>query len=112
MERTKGVSDVIRWKKMGGGAFMLNGRLIKPGQVFTARVDQIPKSFRDVCVPLDSIPEPPAPEPIEVKPSAYTVKARGDSKLWFDVVDSNGKVINEKALKKEAAEQFAKDLSA
>jgi len=112
MERTKGVGEVIRWKKMGGGAFMLNGRLIKPGQVFTASVEQIPKSFRDVCVPLEALPEPPAPPPLEVKTALYSVKARGESKLWFDVVDSNGKVINEKALKKEAAEQFAKDLSA
>jgi hypothetical protein len=101
----------IRWKKTGGGGFVFKGHLIKPGQVFTAYVEEIPKGFRDLCVPLEELPAPPPPPPIEITKSAYEVKPRGESKVWFDVVDSKGKVINEKALKKEAAEQFAKDLA-
>ena len=111
MERTKDSNQPIRWKKIGGGGFMFNGRLIKPGQVFTARPDQLSKTFRDVCVPLDELPEP-TPEPkIPVTDAVYSVSPRGNSKIWYDVVDSKGKVINEKALKKDAAEQFAKDLN-
>lgn len=105
------MNEVIRWKKIGGGAFMFNGRFIKPGQVFSAREDQIPKSFRDVCVPLDALPAPPPPPPLEVTVTEYKVEARGKSKTWFDVVDGLGKVINEKALTKESAEKLAHDLS-
>ncbi|MDH7554340.1 MAG: hypothetical protein QHH74_11855 [Spirochaetota bacterium] len=110
MERTKS-SDVIRWKKIGGGHFIFNGRMIKPGQVFTASVDQISKNFRDLCVPLDELPPPPEEVPMDVVQAIYTVHPRGKSKTWFDVIDSRGKVINEKALKKEQAERFANDLT-
>lgn len=110
MERTKN-SEAIRWKKTGGGHFMFNGRIIKPGQVFTAREDQISKNFRDLCIPLDKLPPPAEEIPIEVTKVIYTVEPRGKSKTWFDVVDARGKVINEKALQKEQAEKLAHDLS-
>jgi hypothetical protein len=113
MERVRitNQNQPIRWKKIGGGGFLFKGRLIKPGQVFTAHPDEVPKAFRDVCIPLDEIPISPPTPPLEITKSAYEVKPRGESKVWFDVVDSNGKVINEKALKKEAATQLAKDLA-
>ena len=111
MERTKSINEPIRWKKIGGGHFMFNGRMIKPGQVFTARVDQISKNFRDLCVPLDELPPPPEEAPVEVIKAVYTVHPRGKSKTWFDVIDSRGKVINEKALQKEQAERLANDLA-
>lgn len=111
MERTRATSDDrIRWKKMGGGGFLFNGHLIKPGQVFTARESDIPKAFRDLCKPLDAIPVPPPPPPIEVTKTEYSVKPRGKSKSLFDVVDGNGKVINEKGLTKESADKLAQDL--
>lgn len=109
MEREK--EEKIRWKKTGGGGFILNGRIIKPGQVFTAYEREIPKSFRDVCVPLDELPSAKPPPPISVKKATYTVKPRGKSKALFDVVDERGKVINEKALAKEIAQRLAEDLS-
>lgn len=110
MERTKS-NDAIRWKKTGGGHFMLNGRIIKPGQVFTAREDQISKNFRDLCIPLDELPPPPEDAPVDVIKTIYTTQPRGKSKTWFDVVDTRGKVINEKALQKEQADKLAHDLS-
>lgn len=110
MERVTQTNDAIRWKKVGGGAFYYKNRIIKPGQVFTARVDEIPKAFRDLCIPLDEIKEVPVP-PIEVVKTQYTVQPRGKSKSWFDVVDSKDKVVNEKALTKEVAEKLAQDLS-
>jgi len=113
MERVRMSNEnkLIRWKKTGGGGFLFKGHLIKPGQIFMASVEEIPKGFRDICIPLDELPTAPPSLPIEITKSAYSVKPRGESKVWFDVVDSNEKVINEKALKKEAAEQFAKDLA-
>jgi hypothetical protein len=110
MERTRS-NEVIRWKKIGGGHFMFNGRIIKPGQVFTAREDQISKSIRDVIVPLDELPPTPEEAPVDVLKVLYTVQPRGESKTWFDVIDAKGKVINEKAMHKEQAEKLAYDLS-
>ena len=45
MERAETQQGAIRWKKVGGGGFHFNNRIIKPGQIFMARVDEIPKHF-------------------------------------------------------------------
>ncbi len=104
---------LIWWRKTGGGSFRgLKGRIIKPNEKFQAYEHEIPKSFRDVIIPLQTIPsttKSPAPEVKGVDP-VYTVKARGKGG-WYDVVDANGKVLNEKALKKEVAEKLVQDLA-
>ena len=102
--------EVIRWKKVGGGVFYFKNRMIKPGQVFSARPSEISKAFLDVIKPLDEI-KVDVPPPVIVTPTNYIVKPRGKSKTWFDVVDSKDKPVNEKALSKEQAEKLAKDLS-
>ena len=44
----------IRWKKIGGGSLrFLPNRIIKPGQIFEAYPEEIPKAFRDIVVPVD-----------------------------------------------------------
>ena len=103
-------NEPIRWKKTGGGALYLHHKLIKPGQIFTARPSEISKSFRDTVIPLDDV-FVPVPPPIEITKADYSVKPRGKSKSWFDVVDSKEKVVNEKALTKEVAEKLVQDLS-
>jgi len=117
MERTKNPgtnlgSEVIHWKKVGGGSFRFKGRIIKPGQKFKATAEEIPKAFRDVVIALEDIPGtmkvPPPPENV-VEP-VFTIRSRG-SGGWYDVTDANGKALNEKALKKEIAEKLVKDLS-
>lgn len=110
MERAVPSNDVIRWKKIGGGGFYFKNRIIKPGQVFTAKASEIPASFRDLCIPLDEIK--PAPViPVKVTPAEYKISPRGKGKTWFDVIDKNGKAINEKALSKEVAEKLVDDLT-
>lgn len=121
MERTKNPvnlgTNVIWWKKIGGGSFRpttgrLKGKIIKSGQKFKASVDDIPEAFRDTIIPLQEIPsstKTPAPE-VKGDKSVYTIQARGKGG-WYDVVDANGKVLNEKALKKEIAEKLVKDLA-
>lgn len=105
----------MRWRKTGGGSLRLGNRIIKPGQVFTATPNDIPKAFRDVVVPVGgdyNFDKPAKEEPpvVGIKPT-YTLAPRGAGKLWFDVVDAQGKPINDKALKKEVAEQLIEDLS-
>jgi len=119
MERIKPTGDgTISWKQTGGGSFRLgSGKIIKPGQSFRARPDQIPLGFRDVVVAQEPIP----PGPFQSKEAVtmidipgieakYTLASRGKSKLWWDILDAKGKVLNEKGLPKEAAEKLIKDL--
>jgi hypothetical protein len=108
MERTN--VEKIWWKKIGGGTLNLLGSVIKPGDKFKAYPYQIPKSFRDVIVPLESIKEGVTPV-VEPAPIEYKVQPRGKSKTFFDVVDGNGKVVNEKALSKAIAEKLIEDLA-
>jgi hypothetical protein len=101
------MADKIKWKKLGGGSFrMASGRIIKPNQIFEAAPEEIPMGFRDVVVPVDTIPEPPA---LEVVPGGYRVMSRGPG--WYDVVDAHGKVVNEGALRQADAQKLLEDLS-
>lgn len=110
MERTKKGDEVLRWRKTGGGSFrMAGGKIIKPGQVFNARPDEIPKSFRDVCIPLDKLPPEGDDAPLEVASTDYTYEKRGESN-WYDVFGPDGKKLNEKALTRVKALEFIEAL--
>jgi len=104
----KNNNDVkIRWIKTGGGRFRLaNGKIIKPNQKFSARPDEIPEAFRDVIIPIDELPED-IKTPASV-PAVYKLQKR--SVGWFDVVDGNGKILNEQALRRDAALKLIKGL--
>jgi len=110
MERTKKSDDKIRYKKIGGGSLRLNGRIIKPGEVFSASPSQIPPAFKDVVIPLEEVKDVPAPT-ITVSNPQYEMRPRGKSRSLFDVVNANGKVLNSNALTKEVALQLIQDLS-
>ena len=96
------VNKELRWKKMGHGSFILNGRYIKQNQVFLAREDEIPVAFRDVIILLDKIPVPPVVTDATKKNPEYTVKPREGTAL-YDIVDRRGKQINEKPMEHEDA---------
>ena len=120
MESTK----VIRWKKVGGGSLRFKGRIIKPGQIFKASLDEIPQAFRDVVIPQESIPgDVSAPGAImpeikavvveyKLKPRENGIKLEQRGKgPWYDVVDSDDKVLNDKALKRIEAKELFDDLT-
>jgi len=117
MERTKKTKEVdasaekkVEFRKTGGGTFRLaNGRIIKPGQVFKVYPSQIPKSFRDSLLPLQDLPPSPEERKIDVADPNYSLVARGGG--WFNVVDANGKVMNQKALKQAEADKLLDDLT-
>lgn len=118
MERTKNVdSGAILWRKIGGGSFhaTINGKvvIIKPGQVFSAKEYEIPTSFRDLVVPVDpmkleKVKEEIEEEVVEATKPVYNLKHRGGG--WWDVVNEDGKVQNEKSLKKDDAEVLLQSL--
>jgi len=91
----------IRWKKIGRGSFMFNNRYIKPGQVFTATVEEIPAAFRDVIVPVDKLPEDPFMKPKKV--SNYTLMQTEDGK--WNIVDKQGKIFNDAPMERDEAEK-------
>jgi len=114
MERTKNNTvepNVITWKKVGGGSLRLKGKIIKPGQLFEATPDEIPALFKNLVVPMGELPKAADVPSIKVTKTEYKMVPRGKSNTWFDIVGPNEKVINEKALTKEAAANFIKTLS-
>lgn len=118
MERTRTVDDKSPkplWKKIGGGTLRIGKRIIKPNETFAAYPEEISPAFRNLVIPISgdasfakATPKELTPE--EVVKEEYTIQPRGGSKIWFDVVDASGKVLNEKALKKDMAEQLKADL--
>lgn len=100
-----------RFKKIGGGSFeTYSGKIVKPNEIFKADPDDIPKAFRDIVVEVDPDPNPqPEPKTEEIEVHEYTKEPK--SKGWYDVVDSNGKVMNEKSLRDAEADELIKNLS-
>jgi hypothetical protein len=89
--------------------------IIKPNQTFLAREDEIPLGFRDTIVPVDPVAvvkkrEEKDREVAEVAEAPkYFLKEKGGN--WWDVVNEEGKVQNEKSLRKADAEALLKQLS-
>lgn len=117
MERKK--VDGIWWRKINGGSVALTiggkRKKIKPNQKFVAAEEEIPMVFRDSIIRLDGVdmtqskPEDKnKPIPEEVEKPEYSLKQRSPG--WFDIVDANGKVITEKALRKGDAEKAVEDM--
>lgn len=129
MERTKKQNDQVQetgeihWKKIGGGSFRHKGKIIKPGQTFLAKPEEIPATFRNVIIPLDNVPTPSKPyAPSVKKPEkpAYTkvevAKEDLDSTFdpeqkWWNVKNASGKVINQLPLSDEKATALINDLN-
>ena len=96
-------SEVIRWKKIGKGSFLFNNRYIKPGQTFTATVEEIPTAFRDLIIPLEKLPEDKLLS--AKKSSNYTIVEIEGTNTW-NIVDSQGKIFNEKPMVRLEAEKL------
>jgi hypothetical protein len=102
-------SEPVQWVHNGGGSCRLKGgRIIKPGQRFTATVDQIPKGAMDVIVPISGS-DLPVEKPVQ-SATKYKLEDKGGG--WWNVVNAEtGKPMNEKGLREEDAKRFLQDLS-
>jgi len=91
---------------------LVDGRIIKPNQVFRSKLSDIPKAFSDVVIRLDvqAIAEA-ANKKVEqlerVKP-LYELKEVAVG--WWTVINIDGKKINEKNLRKSEAEALLTSL--
>lgn len=120
------------YKKLGEGTLRLrNGRRIKPNEVFTADEADIPKAFAKAIVKWDGVPKQavrqrvsekqvkqevpkrsnvPKQEEAAKQAAIYTLVER-DVEGWFDVVNQEGKPINDKGLRKHKAEAMIEELT-
>lgn len=103
---------ILTWKKIGGGSLRLRNRIIKPGEVFQAALTDIPKAFMDCLICMD--PDDLAKEEEIVYaadkniPDQFSLIEVGNE-LW-DVINKEGKAINEEPLLKEDAEALLNTL--
>jgi hypothetical protein len=128
------MEPVIRWRFVASKAYFWGKKIMKPGQIFSAPESAIPAGLRAMIVPLDQISDIPEKEEVPIIPSTvdlssdsapivYRIKERKDTYVALDsdgrkvaehfycnIVDSNGKVVNEKPLKKEEAKAMLKKL--
>lgn len=113
MKRTKDIKGQSKYRKDGGGSLRLPGRMIKPNQEFWAFPHELPGSAMDVITLIEGDPPGPLPVevPVEVKKLTYELVSRGGGG-WYNIVDSNGKVVNEKALKEDKAKELLDELEA
>jgi hypothetical protein len=104
----------IRFKKEGRGVFRHRGHIYRPGEIFWAHPSEISMQFRDMIKPVDPA-ELPVDGSVEVKEElvikpAYTKVKRETSEFW-DIFDGEGKQVNEKALRKEQADEYLESLA-
>ena len=108
MERTIQPAGKLQWRKIGGGSLRLFGRIIKPNERFFAFTDEIPPSFRSSVVCLDEVKmkqqETQTREKLEKPEELYTLKHKGGGK--WDIVDEEGKALNEAPLSKARAAEL------
>lgn len=100
--------ELMRFRKIGGGTFrMASGKIIKPNQVFTAKASEIPQGARKFVIALSgSFEEAETPKRADLK---YSLRVRSPG--WYDIVDGEGKVINETALREAQAREMLKSLA-
>jgi hypothetical protein len=97
----------VWWKNNGGTFRMGKNRIIKPGEKFLAHPDQISQAFRDVIVPIQRNLEDQVP--VKVNIPKYEIQPN-EEEGFFDIVNEEGKILNEKPLEETVAKQLLEDL--
>ncbi len=88
---------------------MKDGRRIKPMQVFESTWEAIPDSFRDLVKVLEKGDTPNKPKIVEnFSIPVYAMAHVGAG--WYNVINAQGKAINEKKLRKAEAEEMLEKL--
>ena len=92
-----------RYKKQSGGSFILaDRRRIKPTQVFDAYPSEIPEAFKDMFELIEG--DATVRERVITSPSKFVIGVREDG--LFDVVDPDGKCLNDEPLGEEDAKRL------
>ena len=102
--------DLKRWHQTGGGTFNMGRRVIKPKEVFWAKEEEIPLAFRDTIKCLDGEPTGKKEKPVEVVRSKYSKVEKTPG--YFNIIDANGKVMNDAGLREAKADELLAQLEA
>lgn len=101
----------IQWRKTRGTLTLRGGKVISPGETFIARSEDIPTAFRDTVVPVnpECLLEPGTPMlSVEPEPPSYTIKSCTPGR--YNVLDGQGKAVNEKPMSLDDAKQLVENL--
>lgn len=106
--------EKLLWRKIGGGHLIFQNRLIKPNETFYAHEKDIPKAFKDSIICVDDVVrqkvvKEQANQVQKTQEVKYKVKVTKDPEQ-FNVVNENGKAINDKPLIKDLAEELKASL--
>lgn len=104
---------------MGQRAYRWGNKYIKPGQVFEAIENEMPKELKLYSIPITNIPTEKTVVPSKMKRTVvedpvvitYRIKERNGGE-YYDILDNKGKKINEGQLNKEDADEMIKALQA
>jgi len=119
---TETVKEVVKeskpkWLVVSGGITLLRDRSKSygKGEVFEADEDEVPMAFRDIVKPIEPItPKPARKQPKyflqEIVPTAEEMD-EDDYEQLYNIINTNDKVISEKPLLKEQAEELLKKLN-
>lgn len=108
---------LLTYRKLGGGSLRLPGRIIKPGQVFKAKPEEIPAGFRNLVQLIsdeETVKAVSKAKEVEAKKlqepeDLFVIVPVEGKEGFFNVINSvDKKAINDKPLKEKAA----KDLKA
>lgn len=98
-----------KYKVVSSRAYYWGKRIMKPGQVFFAFERDLPEEFKLMIMEMDLPVKQPEVQESSFRSATYRIKERKGGE-YYDVIDSNGKKMNEKQLSKEEAEELVKKL--
>ena len=107
-------SKPLMWRKLGGGSMRLGNRIIKPNERFSATVEEIPESFRDLVHCLDA-------EALKEAEKTTSNLLQGTEKLYkmkkiqgtktYNVLGPEKKKINQEPLSRKDAMELRDSLN-
>lgn len=100
--------EVLRWQKIGGGDLHIANHILKPNERFWAARESLPQGFLDSIIPLSELPDKKEEVKMEPNELGYKIKPRGGG--WYDIVDDNGKQLNEKSMRESEANKILAEL--
>lgn len=109
-KRSTKTQEKFYWVRTTAGNVYVNDERHTKGEVFIADPADVPKGALDVvkrCNKDGSLHQEPVKK---AKSQTYEMQSRGKSKTWWDVLDGNGKRINDRALSKKDAAMLLKEL--
>ena len=101
---------MYRMKKIGGGGLHLHNRIIKPGQVFIGRIEEIPKVFMNTILVMEQV-SGPVKKGVQFSKSPKPIYTKQITKNGlYNIVDKNGKILNEQPMTEKDADDTIRKL--